>query len=101
MTTDPPKIRFGDVLFDLAARQVFRGAAEVHLSGKAFELLRYLIERRPQAVSKQDLQAHLWPDTFVTEANLPSLVAEALRRRDCAVARLRVPGACGRRPAAS
>jgi hypothetical protein len=27
-------------------------------------------------VSKQDLQAHLWPDTFVTEANLPSLVAE-------------------------
>jgi DNA-binding winged helix-turn-helix (wHTH) protein len=73
---EPTKLRFGDVLFDLAARQIFRGTAEVHLSGKAFELLRFLIERRPDAVSKQDLQARLWPDTFVTEANLPSLVAE-------------------------
>jgi DNA-binding winged helix-turn-helix (wHTH) protein len=70
------KVRFNDILFDSATRQVFRGATEVHLSGKAFELLRYLIERRPQAVSKQELQNHLWPDTFVTEANLPSLIAE-------------------------
>ena len=73
---DGLKIRFGDVLFDFSTRQVFRGGAEVHLSGKALQLLKYLIEQRPRAVSKQDLQAHLWPDTFVTEANLPSLVAE-------------------------
>jgi DNA-binding winged helix-turn-helix (wHTH) protein len=73
---DGLKVRFGDVLFDFSTRQVFRAGAEVHLSGKALQLLKFLIEQRPRAVSKQDLQAHLWPETFVTEANLPSLVAE-------------------------
>ena len=73
---DGQKIRFGDVLFDFSTRQVFLAGVEVHLSGKALQLLKFLIEQRPRAVSKQDLQAHLWPETFVTEANLPSLVAE-------------------------
>ena len=73
---DGPKIRFGDVLFDASTRQVFRDGTEVHLSGKALQLLKFLIDQRPRAVSKQDLQGHLWPETFVTEANLPSLVAE-------------------------
>ena len=73
---DGLKLRFGDVLFDFSTRQVFRAGVEVHLSGKALQLLKFLIEQRPRAVSKQDLQTHLWPETFVTEANLPSLVAE-------------------------
>jgi DNA-binding winged helix-turn-helix (wHTH) protein len=73
---DGLKIRFGDVRFDSNTRQVFRGGAEVHLSGKALQLLKFLVEQRPRAVSKQDLQAHLWPETFVTEANLPSLIKE-------------------------
>jgi DNA-binding winged helix-turn-helix (wHTH) protein len=73
---DGPRIRFGDVLFDFSTRRVFRADTEVHLSGKALELLKFLIEQRPKALSKQDLHAHLWPDTFVTDANLPSLIAE-------------------------
>ena len=32
--------------------------------------------RRPAAVSKAEIQEHLWPDTFVSEANIPTLVAE-------------------------
>jgi hypothetical protein len=43
---------------------------------KAFDLLRLLIERRPAVVSKDEIQSHLWPTTFVSEANLPSLIAE-------------------------
>jgi DNA-binding winged helix-turn-helix (wHTH) protein len=70
------KVRFGDVLFDAGARRVFRGGEEVHLPAKAFELLRILIDRRPHALAKNELQQLLWPDTFVTEANLPSLIAE-------------------------
>jgi len=58
---------------------LFRGAAELHLSLKAFDLLRLLVERRPAAVAKAELHDHLWPGTFVTDANLASLVAE-LRR---------------------
>jgi hypothetical protein len=46
------------------------------MSGKGFELLKLLLERRPAALSKAELQEHLWPDTFVSETNLPTLVAE-------------------------
>jgi len=48
----------------------------VHLSPKAYELLRVLIETRPRAVAKSELHDRLWPSTFVSEATLASLVAE-------------------------
>jgi DNA-binding winged helix-turn-helix (wHTH) protein len=70
------KIHFGDVLFDGAARRLFRNGSEIHLPLKAFEMLRILIERRPEALSKAELQKLLWPDTFVVENNLPSLIGQ-------------------------
>jgi hypothetical protein len=48
----------------------------VHLSTKAFELLQLLVARRPEAVSKREIQDSLWPETFVSEGNLPTLVSE-------------------------
>ena len=70
------KARFGDIRFDSDTRQLSRESRELHVSGKAFELLKLLLERRPNAVSKGDIQDYLWPDTFVSETNLPSLVTE-------------------------
>lgn len=68
--------RFGDFTLDADTRQLHRLADEVHLSPKAFELLRLLIENRPKATTKQELLRRLWPSTFVSEANLPTLIAE-------------------------
>jgi DNA-binding winged helix-turn-helix (wHTH) protein len=74
------KVRFGEFTLDSEARRLVRdGAAEVHLSPKAFELLRLLIERRPNVLDKGFLHAEIWPRTFVVDANLSVLVAE-LRR---------------------
>ncbi len=70
------RLRFGDCDFDPDTREVFRGGKPVHVSPKAFALLEVLIAHRPNAVSKQDLHKLLWPDTFVSDANLPNLVAE-------------------------
>ena len=70
------KLRLGDAILDLEARQLTRRDDLLHLSPKAFELLRHLIEQRPKALAKQELQDHLWPATFVAEANLASLIAE-------------------------
>ncbi len=70
------KFRFGQCVLDDGARQLLRGEEPVHVSPKAYELLRILVESRPRAISKNDLQERLWPDTFVSEANLPVLVAE-------------------------
>ena len=69
-------VRFGAFRLDADTRQLFRGESEVHLSPKAFELLRLLVEVRPKALSKTDLTERLWPRTFVSEANLSVLAAE-------------------------
>lgn len=69
-------IRFGECTFDPVRREVRRGAEEVHLSPKGFELLRLLIESRPRARSKEDLLERLWPGVYVSEASLAGLVTE-------------------------
>ncbi len=70
------RIRFGEYTLDDGRRQLLRAGEEVHLSPKAYELLKLLLAMRPHAVSKSDLQARLWPDAFVSEVNLAALVAE-------------------------
>jgi DNA-binding winged helix-turn-helix (wHTH) protein len=45
-------------------------------SPKAFQLLTVLTDARPRAISKDELQETLWPDTFVSEANLAGLINE-------------------------
>jgi DNA-binding winged helix-turn-helix (wHTH) protein len=70
------RLRFAECVFDSDTREVFRAGKPVHVSPKAFALLSALVERRPKAISKEELQQLLWPDTFVSEANLPNLVAE-------------------------
>lgn len=67
---------FGAFTLDTEARQLCRDRRPLPLSGKAFELLRLLIEHRPRAINKRELRDHLWPDTIVVEASLPVLVRE-------------------------
>jgi DNA-binding winged helix-turn-helix (wHTH) protein len=70
------QVRFGEFTIDTESRQLRQGDAERHLSPKAFEFLRLLVENRPRALSKAELHERLWPSTFVSEATLTSLVAE-------------------------
>ena len=67
---------FGCCRLDTASRELLRDDADVHLSPKAYELLRSLIEHRPRVMTKQELMDELWPDTFVVEANLHVLIGE-------------------------
>jgi DNA-binding winged helix-turn-helix (wHTH) protein len=83
------KLRFGAFTLDLESRQLFRGDGDVHLSPKAFELLKTLAEQRPRALSKAQLQERLWPETFVSEANLPLLVGEVRKALSDSAARPR------------
>ncbi len=70
------QLHFDDLTFDPETRQLWLRGEEARLSPKAFDLLAYLIERRPGAVSKLDIRERLWPGTFVSESNLPTLVSE-------------------------
>jgi len=69
-------LRFADCQLDLDARRLLRGAREIHLSPKAFDLLRLLIESRPRAIAKSELLERIWPGVFVTDGNLASVISE-------------------------
>jgi DNA-binding winged helix-turn-helix (wHTH) protein len=73
------RVRFGPFTVDTETRQLLRDSAELHLSTKAFDLLAALVQHRPKVLDKSDLQARLWPDTFVVDSNLNVLVAEIRR----------------------
>lgn len=55
---------------DPVRRRLSRGGEAVSLTPKAFSILLALLEKRGQVVPKEDLIQQIWPDTFVTEANL-------------------------------
>jgi len=67
-------ILFGDCRLDLESRRLFRADREVHLSPKAFEVLKVLIENRPRAISKSELFDRVWPGVFVSDVSLAKVV---------------------------
>ena len=74
------RIRFGEFTLDSDARRLVRHpGGDLHVSPKAFDVLRLLIERRPNVLDKAALHAQIWPNTFVVDATLSVIVAE-LRR---------------------
>ncbi len=70
------KARLGECEVDLGRRELLRGGQAVHLTPKAFQLLELLVEKRPDAASKDEIRERLWPDTFVSGVNLATLVFE-------------------------
>lgn len=75
----PTRTRFGAFVFDRDARQLREGETARPLKPKAYELLNLLIERRPAAVSKEEIRDRLWPETHVSESTLNSLAAQVRR----------------------
>lgn len=69
-------LSFGGFVFDVGARRLTQGAEPVHLTAKAVDLLALLASRRPDAITKKEIHAHLWPDTFVSEVSLTTLIFE-------------------------
>ena len=67
---------FGDFVLNLDTRELARAGTPVSLSPKAFQLLAILVESRPNALSRAELQDRLWPGTFVVEKNLTNLMSE-------------------------
>jgi len=70
------RFRFGDCILDSETHELLRDSRAVRVSPKAFQLLSVLIERRPKALSKDELHSALWPETFVADTTLTGLVKE-------------------------
>ena len=72
-------LRFGSFELDAARRRLSRGDGDVHLTPKAFDLLRLLVDEAPRVIAKSEIHDRIWPGTFVTDATLVGVVKE-LRR---------------------
>jgi len=70
------QVTFGGFVLDLDQRRLFAGDVEVHLQPKGFELLRALLDDRPKALSKDEILARVWPDTFVSDNTLAAVVRD-------------------------
>ena len=70
------QVIFDRYRLDLAREQLWCGSKEIPLPGKAFALLRYLVEHAGQLVSKAELFAALWPGTAVTDGALTFCIVE-------------------------
>ena len=78
-------IRFDAFDFDVTTRRLRRGAENIHLSPKAFDLLAVLVEAVPRVVPKRELHERLWPGGLVADATLVALIKhlrQALGDRD-------------------
>jgi len=69
-------LRVGSCQIDSERRRIVRDGRDCHLPPKPFELLLALIEARPKVVLKQELLDRVWPEAFVSEANLAVLIGE-------------------------
>jgi DNA-binding response OmpR family regulator len=70
-----------DVRLDPQARRVWRGADEVSLSRKEFDLLHALMRQAGDVVSRADLMAQVWETTFFTSSKTIDVHLGWLRRK--------------------
>ena len=62
--------QFDEYVLDAERLRLSRAGEVIALHPKVAETLLALLEQRGEVVSKEELMNHLWPDTFVEEANL-------------------------------
>lgn len=86
---DPQRLTLGDLELDVAERTVTRGGAAIELTLREFELLRYLLKRQGQVVSRDALTADVWRESArsSTLSNVIDVHIARLRRK------LDLPGA--------
>lgn len=66
---------FGPFCVNERERLLLRDGRRVAIAAKAFDLLLVLLKNRSKLVQKDQLLAEVWPNTFVSEANLGVHVA--------------------------
>ncbi|MGV9867834.1 response regulator transcription factor [Rhodococcus koreensis] len=77
----PATLSAGDLWLDPAARRVRRGGVDVPLTAREFALLEFLLRRSGEAVTKQQVLAHVWDDNFEGDPNIVEVYVRRLRNK--------------------
>ena len=76
----PDVFEIGDLVVDSISHRVSRGNHEVQLTAKEYALLEYLARRAGQLVSRAEIAAHVWDDTFEPFSNTIEVYMNRLRK---------------------
>ncbi len=65
-----PALAFGPFVLDRSRKQLLENGKPLRLGGRAFDLLAALTGRSGEVLSRQELEARVWPHTIVEETSL-------------------------------
>src|SRR5687767_10701321 len=71
----PRFYEFGDFFLDAHRRIVRRNGTEVHLTPRAFDLLRVMVENPGRILDHDELLDKVWDGAFVEQGNLKKAVS--------------------------
>ena len=77
----PDVLEIADLVIDSASHRVVRANKEVQLTAKEYALLEYLARRRGQLVSRSEIAAHVWDDSFDPFSNTIEVYMNRLRKK--------------------
>ncbi|HXT43126.1 MAG TPA: response regulator transcription factor [Pseudonocardiaceae bacterium] len=77
----PEALEVGGVRMDLAGRRVLVEGAEIALANKEFELLRVLLSRPGQVVSREEILREVWKDPELKNSKTLDMHMSWLRRK--------------------
>ena len=77
----PTVLEVDDLRLDPATHQVWRGDAEVELSGKEFALLETFMRRPGQVLTRDQLLEHVWDYGYENRSNIVDVYVRYLREK--------------------
>ena len=77
----PDVLQIEDLIIDAASHRVSRAKDEVQLTAKEYALLEYLARRAGQLVSRAEIAAHVWDDSFDPFSNTIEVYINRLRKK--------------------
>lgn len=80
-TVEPGPIVFEDLSYEPESREVVRGEETVRLTVREGALFELLLRRRGKVVSRSEIQARIWEDSFDLSTNIIDVYINALRKK--------------------
>jgi heavy metal response regulator len=77
----PDVVEVEDLVVDSASHRVARANKEVQLTAKEYALLEYLARRTGELVSRAEIAAHVWDDSFDPFSNTIEVYMNRLRKK--------------------
>jgi DNA-binding response OmpR family regulator len=78
---EPGPLVFDDLAYDPESREVTRDGETVRLTVREGALFELLLRRRGKVVSRTEIQARIWEDSFELSTNIIDVYINALRKK--------------------